>query len=269
MPRVSGSPDMEWDAYPWWCRRCQSCSSDAQQWGGMVVDLVDCRDALPDCSMTFFGDLCPSGGGGRRCKNNNSNAISCSKVVESSWWFSGWPSAIWTKRSNSDVEVSLFYSYEYSGRVEKHYIRIRHLPFTENVFHFWSNLEDVSSLNGRVKACSTSPFVSRNLGKVDRIPTLLLGSLTSPWWCWKVSFIFWKITKLSVVWLSKDMASLQASPSRWCITFTILWRFGTSEELSLNLLGGVGDPWRIFLWTVFKCMKCILYHPLHHRSAPG
>lgn len=153
----------------------------------------------------------------------------------------------------------------------------------KNKSHFWRSLEDVSPSNRRVKSWSTfkkedikllllllqeilsnfkpfqtslpkltNPFVSRNLGKLERISTLLPGSLTSFWRCWKVSLIFWKIRELSVVWLSKDMASWQASPSSCLSTLTVLWKFGPPGEKSIGLFGGSADPRRIFLWTVFR-----------------
>lgn len=125
----------------------------------------------------------------------------------------------------------------------------------KNGSHFWSSLVDTSSSNRRVKSwftykkenivlphsaqnfksltyhcILTNPFVSRNLGKMDRISRLLSGSLISFRRCWKVSLIFWRIKEVSVVWFSKEMASWQASPSSCFSTIMDLWASGPPEE---------------------------------------
>ncbi len=96
----------------------------------------------------------------------------------------------------------------------------------------------------------TSPFVSWNLGKVERISALEPLSLTSFWRCWKVSLIFWNIRDFSGVWLSKDMASLQASPSSCPSKLVALWHFGPPWETSWGLSSSKDPRW-IFMWTVF------------------
>lgn len=142
----------------------------------------------------------------------------------------------------------------------------------KSVSLFWSSLEDVSVSNRRVKSWPTFkkilnykqcsqieflwkhviPFVSMNHGNVERISTLEPGSLISSWRCWKVSLIFWNIREFSVVWLSKEMASLQELPSSCPSKLVAFWHFGPPGETSWGLSSGK-DPRLIFLWTVFIC----------------
>ena len=44
---------------PWWCRSCQSCSSDAHQRRGTAADPAGCGDAPPNCSMTRVPPIGP------------------------------------------------------------------------------------------------------------------------------------------------------------------------------------------------------------------
>lgn len=52
MPQGSSLPGMGWDAYPRWCRSCQSCFSDVQRQGGTGADAGFYWGAPPNCSMT-------------------------------------------------------------------------------------------------------------------------------------------------------------------------------------------------------------------------
>lgn len=111
----------------------------------------------------------------------------------------------------------------------------------KNTSQFWSSLEDVSSSNRRVKLWSTflkedikflfeemlfgnvcselgDPFEFRILGfKFKRISKLMRGSLSSFWWCWKVSLILWLMFNFQHwTWSSTGYLDLQEKNQWHC-----------------------------------------------------